>query len=247
MLSINNITSKISKGADRVMGKLVNRLPNMTVSGKRTLKCIKWAGEHISSPQNRLILGASALLSQPYIDLHNKRVDEETRKASAARTVAKILAGTTSGFLVRYYSIKAMDSLAKMPAKNRKAWETFLTPLPEYIQNVTKSMKFSKAVKLTKVFLGQYKKTIGTIIALWIMVGTNFLFDAPVTKMLTNKFIAMNKNIADKKRRDKTLTIDQFSYPLNNYVKHNSPTNLIDIAVRKKEIVLSSDKGVHDA
>ena len=237
MSSIDKITGKISRGSVRAAGKLINKLPNTTVSSQRVLKCVKWAGEHISSPQNRLILGVSALLSQPFIDLHNKRVDEETRKASASRTVAKILAGTTSGFLIRYYSIKAMDSMAKMPAKNRKAWETFLTPLPEF-------------VKLTVKSLGQYKKTIGTIIALWVMVATNFLFDAPVTKMLTNKFIALNKNFAREKNEKKSdispmITSQQKSE--TNFIQHNSPTNLIDIAVCNSKRNHIAGKEVHNA
>ena len=235
MSSIDKIAGKISRASVRAVGKMINKLPNKTVPSQRVLKCINWAGKHISSPQNRLILGASALLSQPFIDLHNKRVDEETRSASAARTVAKILAGTTSGFLIRYYSIKAMDIMAKMPSKNKKAWETFLTPLPKF-------------VKLTIRSLDKYQKAIGTIIALWVMVATNFLFDAPVTKMLTNKFIAFNKNFAQKKSEKSTSQFNiQPQKCKNRYAQHTSPTNLIDMAVCNSKQKFMTAGEVHNA
>ena len=37
--------------------------------------------------------------------------------------------------------------------------------------------------------LNQYKKSLGTILSLGVMVVTNFLLDAPLTKFLTNKFV----------------------------------------------------------
>lgn len=52
--------------------------------------------------QNRLILGVSSALTQPFIDYKNKDVDEETRKYSTARTLIKIGVGTIVGSLTRY-------------------------------------------------------------------------------------------------------------------------------------------------
>lgn len=217
MSTIQYITNTVYKYSNRAIDKVVNKLPNIAVSNKTLLKGIKWTGEHISSPQNRLILGISALMSQPFIDLHNKRVDEETRKSSAARTVAKIIAGTTSGFFVRYYAIKAVEKMTNMPAKNLKAWQTFFTPPPSL-------------VKLSQKMLSKYKNAIGTLLALGIMLCTNFLFDAPVTKVLTNKFIAYNKNQADKKRAKYTPPPVHIPFPII-YTPHKSSTNLIDKAV----------------
>ena len=156
-------------------------------------------------------------MSQPFIDLHNKRVDEETRKSSAARTVAKIIAGTTSGFFVRYYTIKAVEKMTQMPAKGLKAWQTVFTPSPNL-------------VKLGQEMLNKYKNTVGSLLALGIMLCTNFLFDAPVTKSLTNKFIALNKDQADKKRAKYTPPAVHVPFPII-YTPHKSATNLIDKAV----------------
>ena len=36
----------------------------------------------------------------------------------------------------------------------------------------------------------QYKNALGTIVALGVMTITNFVIDAPLTKFLTNKFVA---------------------------------------------------------
>jgi len=109
-----------------------------------------------------LILGATAIFMQPAIDAHNKNVDEKTRKVSVARTIAKIVAGTLTGFAIRKACIKAMD---------------------------LKMFKPSNAVKVTKDAFEQYKNAMGTIVALVVMLFTNFLIDAPLTKWLTNVLI----------------------------------------------------------
>lgn len=160
----------------------------MSVAGENANKAINWIGRNISSPQNRVILGASALMSQPFIDLHNRKVDEDTRKVSAARTVAKIIAGTLTGFFVRYGCIKAIDYCSLLPAQITNAtkhkWlRTLFTP-DSAINGVLKD-------------LNQYKKALGSFIALLVMLFTNFAIDAPLTKFLTNKFVDkydLNKN-----------------------------------------------------
>ena len=170
----------ISTAANQVTTAIAGAMPVGTVKSKKTNRVISWIGQKISSPQNRLILGATALMSQPFIDLHNRKVDEDTRKVSAARTVAKILAGTTTGFLVRYGCIKAID---------------YCSMLPEQISETTRFHKlktfFTPEAALTGALknLGHYKKALGTIISLLVMTFTNFAIDAPLTKYLTNKFI----------------------------------------------------------
>ncbi|MBP3820437.1 hypothetical protein J6G99_02195 [bacterium] len=180
-----NILFKVDHYISKITRSIYSNVPNMTVNNQKIINGVKWVGEHISSPQNRLILGASALMSQPFIDLYNKNVDEETRKTSAARTVAKIIAGTTTGFLVRYYCIKAIDTFAKIPKKGVKPWETILTP---------------DMVKTGLKNLGNYKQALGTILSLWVMLFTNFAIDAPFTKYLTNKFINKVHNYEQYKK-----------------------------------------------
>ena len=179
---------RISASANYVTTAIAGAMPAGTVISKKANRVISWIGQKISSPQNRLILGATALMSQPFIDLHNRKVDEDTRKVSAARTVAKILAGTTTGFLVRYGCIKAIDYCSMLPEQISKTarfpkLRTFFTP-DAALSGVLKN-------------LGHYKKALGTIISLLVMTFTNFAIDAPLTKYLTNKFIdkkGLNKN-----------------------------------------------------
>lgn len=176
-MSIGLISNSISQIPRRINQGIVNIVPEMTISNEKTLKGLKWVGEKVSSPENRLILGVTALMSQPFIDLNNKKVDEDTRKVSAARTVAKIIAGTTTGVLIRSGCIHAIDAFTKLPTE------------------ITPDMKFKKLRTLFTPSAGilkdlnQYKKSLGTILSLGVMVVTNFLLDAPLTKFLTNKFV----------------------------------------------------------
>lgn len=177
-MSIGSISNSISQIPRKINQGIVNIVPEMTISNEKTLKGLKWVGEKVSSPENRLILGVTALMSQPFIDLNNKKVDEDTRKVSAARTVAKIIAGTTTGVLIRSGCIHAIDAFTKLPTE------------------ITPDMKFKKLRTLFTPSAGilkdlnQYKKSLGTILSLGVMVVTNFLLDAPLTKFLTNKFVA---------------------------------------------------------
>ena len=176
-MSIGSISNSISQIPRKINQGIVNIVPEMTISNEKTLKGLKWVGEKVSSPENRLILGVTALMSQPFIDLNNKKVDEDTRKVSAARTVAKIIAGTTTGVLIRSGCIHAIDAFTKLPTE------------------ITPDMKFKKLRTLFTPSSGilkdlnQYKKSLGTILSLGVMVVTNFLLDAPLTKFLTNKFV----------------------------------------------------------
>ena len=213
--SIRPITFRIGCCTDKVLNKISSKLPDVVVNSQTLNNGIKWVGKHISSPQNRLILGASALLSQPFIDLHNKRVDEKTRKTSAARTVAKIIAGTTTGFLVRYYAIKLVDKMAQIPSKVHPvgSWSTFLSP---------------DRNKVMYRNLDHYKMGLGTGLAIAAMVLTNFLIDAPLTKYLTNKFITkIEKRDQDILEKQSLEAINNSSPKSNPPKEYQGETNLI--------------------
>ena len=106
--------------ANRTVNGIVRIMPSATLKSGKILNSLKWAGQHISSPENRLILGVTALASQPFIDLHNRGVDERTKKVSAARTIAKILAGTTTGVIIRYACIFAAKKFTQAPSVGLK-------------------------------------------------------------------------------------------------------------------------------
>lgn len=170
----------ITKIPSRMTSAIASALPEKSFDNKKINKRIAWIGKRISSPENRLILGVSALMTQPFIDLSNKKIDEDTRKVSAARTVAKIIAGTLTGVLVRAGCIKLIDYMTLIPAKMEKT-----------IKNPQLRSLFTPEAALTGMLkdLGHYKKAWGTILSLLVMLVTNFAIDAPLTKYLTNKFV----------------------------------------------------------
>ena len=167
--SISNIGSAAVNG-------IVRRIPSATINNEKILKTIKWTADHLAAPHNnRLILGITAILIQPLIDLYNRNVDDKTRKTSVARTLAKIIAGTTTGYFIRYACFKGIEYMTKDPAKAANKLQSAM--FPKGIANVTIDG------------LKHYKNAIGTFAGLGVMLFTNFLIDAPLTKFLTNKFI----------------------------------------------------------
>ena len=155
--------------------KMLNLLPNAEYSNKSGIKLVHDTGEKISSAEQRLILGATALMSQPFIDAHNRNVDENTRKVSVARTIAKIVAGTFTGFIIRKGCIKTIKALSQVPGKGVPKYKTIFTP-----KDIT---------KVNTDEYNQYRNAMGTIVALVVMMVTNFAIDAPLTKFLTNKLV----------------------------------------------------------
>ena len=225
-LSVKSFTTYGKRVAKRVF----DRLPSMEIKSEKILDGVKWVGENITSPQNRVILGATALMSQPFIDLHNRNVDEETRKVSAARTVAKILAGTTTGFLVRHYSIKAVNAMTKTE-NIKKTIDTLLIP-PKFKNPMIKVIKG----------INHYRYTLGTFLSIGVMMFTNFAIDAPLTKFLTNIFVKKvkehDKNKAEKKINNPPNNTSPDEKFIEEYKQKNTlyplrPT--IDTFINKKE------------
>lgn len=168
--------------------------PKTHVVGKFTKDTIEWLGER-STPFNRFLVGATALMIQPFIDLYNKYVDEDTRKISCARAVAKAFVGTATGIVVRWGCIKSIDNLTRTPeelnelqkrGKKPTKWNTLLIPNLEKdskgIKKIITNEEFGQAVRLVK----KHRQTLGSIIALGVMLVTNFIIDAPLTKIMTN-------------------------------------------------------------
>ena len=171
---------KCKNRREHLQSKVFNPIKGFEIKSEKTRKALDWLGKNISSPENRLILGISALMSQPFIDLHNKKIDEDTRKASAARTIAKIIVGTTTGVIIRRECIKFIDTICKTSSKNGKPLKKIEKLLvPNNIKNLNSEGEQFK----------QYKKIMGTLAATFVMLFTNFLIDLPCTIWLTNKFL----------------------------------------------------------
>lgn len=165
--------------AFNVVDRIIRHIPAHNFS-KEHEKFIEWCGVNLQSPQQRVMLGATALAIQPAIDLHNKNVDEDTRKISCARTISKTLIGTLTGFLVRYGCIKLIESKSKIGKAANNAIDRFFTP---------------SVAKGNTIKFRNYKAALGTFLAVGVMIFTNFAIDAPVTQFLTNYF---NKKMNNK-------------------------------------------------
>jgi len=178
----NFLRSFKNKASQFALNCIGGKNKSLTVTSDRAINSFDWIGKNLSSAENRLILGASALMSQPFIDAANKDVDDETRRYSICRTVAKILAGTFTGYTIRKLCIKSIDAFTKLP------------------NEIKPEMKFKRlrscllpTIKSTAEELAQYKNALGTLMALGVMVFTNFIIDAPLTKWLTNVFTGHTK------------------------------------------------------
>ena len=196
MLGINFTNSSVYKaaksGGRKVQQAFYDCLPNSVVNSEKWQKRIKWIGSEISSPENRLILGATALMSQPFIDWKNKAVDEDTRKVSVCRTIAKIIAGTTTGFLIRKGCISAIKNWSKLSSSvDKNGQKIKLSKLNTFFSPTIAKSDTSEAFK-------QYQNALGTIVALVVMMFTNFLIDAPLTRYLTNKFVKNTGGVKDE-------------------------------------------------
>lgn len=156
----------------------------MLIKSDRILKIIDKASS-LHSPEQRLIMGVTALATQPFIDLNNKKADEDTRILSTCRTIAKIIAGTISGVIVRSGCIHYIEKLSKeIKINDQVVKRGILCP---------KRLFPSLAIEKGNIYdnkVASYNKTLGTAAAIGVMLFTNFLWDAPVTKKLTNFFYA---------------------------------------------------------
>lgn len=182
------------KFLDRIIKKIeqriINTIPEKTFKDSKLLtdkfeKCVKV----ITRPDvNRVIMGVAALATQPAIDYYNHRVDEETRYVSRNRTIAKIIACTSVGAVVRGSCYKLVDLLTK--ANSPKKYSKWLLP-----------KQFIETLKKEPTKLANYKNALSTMVALLVMTFTNFLLDAPLTLLFTNK---LNERTA-KKRQEKEV------------------------------------------
>lgn len=176
------------------------------VISNRTEKLVRNIGKYINSPEQRLIQGATALAMQPFIDINNKAADTDTRAVSVARTIGKIVAGTLVGVGVRYATIAFAKRFSRY----------VLTEGPKYLTEIKRKSKYDvllpefdcSKLKLKKVdFENKYNntiKTIGTILATGVMVFTNFLIDAPLTKVITKALTPPIKKHIEKQQIKKS-------------------------------------------
>lgn len=193
-ISMNGAPKGSKGGAKRVWQKIEQKildiLPSKTINeGGTSLKNWNRIDTFLSRPaENRLLIGLTAITTQPAIDYYNHRVDDETRTVSRNRTIAKIAAGTLVGIAVRgsvYNLVKKMT----VPTGKGK-FSKFLMPSNNFLYNY---------VIKNKDNLNKYRGAVSTFASLLVMSITNFALDAPLTVYFTNKLNAKS-NLPEKNK-----------------------------------------------
>ena len=207
--SFGNATSDLSKGV---------------ITNKKVCAILKKFSE-FSSPEQRLILGVTALFTQPFIDLNNKRVNEETRLMSFSRTLAKIVIGTTVGVLVRKECIKHAHKYTSMIVTEK------LDGIGKEARAAAKDSFLSPSFVRTfnPIYRDNYVNAIGTFMGIGVSLVTNFLIDAPLTQIFTNKLYKYLKNKGEEKIKENENTnilakkLGETSYKNNQISFSGSP------------------------
>lgn len=149
-------------------------------------------GQRLASPHwNRLAIGLAAITTQPFLDYFNPRVDKDTAKASALRTISKIIVCTSVGFAVRGSCYKLTNKFMHASAK-----EGSIALTPAVILN-------EKNPEIQKNMLKLHRNTFSTVFALGVMLFTNVFVDAPLTTILSNKLISAQKA---RQNKDKVVS-----------------------------------------
>ena len=185
-LSVNNCVSFNS-----FYDNFYKKLPNKDIKNAAKYNRV---GQALASPHwNRFALGVAAITTQPWIDFLNPRVDRDTATASALRTIAKICVCTTVGFCVRGSSYKLVEKLAHAAEKEGS---TLFTP---------KEILREKNIELRNSKLKLHKNTLSTVIALGVMIFTNFLLDAPLTTRAANALLKIHNKYKDEDQKDNAI------------------------------------------
>jgi hypothetical protein len=165
-------------------------------------------GRYINSPEQRLLQGATALAIQPAFDYYNPKADKETRAVSTARTIGKIVSGTIVGIIVRYLSIALAMKFSNYKITSKQGnFVKSIVPLSKK-DILTPNIKFdipSKTVEDIELMRKNYTKTIGSFIACFTLLFTNFLVDAPLTKILTKIITPKINNKLQKQEVNKIV------------------------------------------
>jgi len=105
---------------------------------KRIERVVRF-NKNVETWHQRLFLGVAAISSQPFYDYFNRNVDQDTRKYSAARTVAKIIVGTSEGCLVRFLAVRYGKKIAFNCLNNKN--DVVVEKLKEFLEKRSKEFK----------------------------------------------------------------------------------------------------------
>lgn len=166
--------------------------------------------EKSHSPQQRLFLGVTALPCLSFYDYFTSP-DEQTKKAALSKSWAKIIAGTLTGFTIRWAGIKFVQHFAQAdwnPIKNEA--QAIITKMENKRLSALypKSWLGKRSITETDFIKEKekYTKNTGTYFAILVMLITNFVVDAPLTAWLTNLFREKVFKMNEQKIPDENFT-----------------------------------------
>ena len=134
----------------------------------------KKAGHYISIPEQKLIMATTALMLVPLIDL--KFAEEDKKIDSAIKSASKAIAGGITGVSIRAACISLTQNLIGFNKDNKFS----LHFIPDKLVK-----KYKEGNPSAKIELSQFNQTLGTLMAILIMVLiTNKNIDVPLTSDL---------------------------------------------------------------
>ena len=182
-ISMQGSNSNWSRFKRKIEQKIFDKIPDITIKDSDK-KIRKWndINDKISRPgNNRLIMGISAIMSQPFFDFFNKKVDDETRAVSTIRTISKIIVGTGVGIVVRNSVYNTIEKMTQLEGKKK------------YSKSLLPKSMLSEIAK-NETFLKNHRSALSMAVAIGVMTFTNFLIDAPLTLLLTNKLNSLRQD-----------------------------------------------------
>lgn len=172
----------------------------MIINNRHAQRFINWSGQKLNAPQQSIIMGASAVIFQPYINRKNKKLDEDTRDMAVARSIGKNITGNTFDFLTRVGAIFTVAKLSNYKINDVKCDEDLVTEiLPKNPRKdiFTPNLKEKFVPRAKSEFLKDYKSyrmAMGALLATSVAIFVKTTVELPMTKKLTDFFYKREKS-----------------------------------------------------
>lgn len=180
------------------------RVP-MIIINKKIEKFINYAGKNLNAPQQSIIMGATALVFQPYINRKNNRLDQDTKDMAVARSIGKNIAGNFFDFVTRvgaFFAVVKLSNYKTNDVKNDEDIVKELIPKNQKKDIFTPNLGNKFAPRSKREFLKDYKSyrlAMGALLATGVAVFIKTTVELPLTKKLTDIFYKLEKSRTRRK------------------------------------------------
>lgn len=180
-------------------------------------KFINYSGKKINAPQQAVIMGVTSVILVPYVNKHNKHVDQDTRDMAVARAIGKNAAGNALDYFTRIAAIFAVGKLSsykinKTPNEDDLVTEISPKSLKKDIFAPNMKEKFTPTPK--GEFLKDYKSyriAMGALLATGMALFIKSTIELTLTKKITDYFYKKQKAKENTEgiKNDKTNSNEQ--------------------------------------